>query len=675
MEDPVISELNMSEKFCEFVSYFSRVISKIYSIHSQFIKDLTKYAFRVGKRMRSFYMMRFTGLRPQLAAALFRMPKIEEELIINLGFELLKVRLSRSFLRFMNISKTLSDIGSKLDESAYFIYEKSPVFKAVTPIAASFSIPAAQRVYTKYPEAAGVIPYNYADMMRLKRPILIPRIPRIPLTTPQRFYEAGARTFEAVSILKSFSEKWSQHNIGAIEVADRVYTRTEKFHSLLENRLNGLIKLVKSPYQVPLYSVSMKEEISETVTEKTRPTKASIGYYETKGIIYMTHLLSEMAKETFKPIIQRSFAAFVRPYIFARRRRSISSSYGAYIEKIIYSKALSPEPAYFMDLRKTLKSLFYSSTRSLADHTRIFLVPLLSRKARWSGSLYRLHSKLYIRAYRKTRRNEVHAISRMLNKNLLPLLFPKISRSLEIEETEEPSTLLEHTRIFFEVTAYPLASQLFSSKVEYLRPVIDFFGRIVELSRIFPLTEPPMTERFVGFKEAISGGLLYPAENYPTVGHFAHEIKPVTSHMIKLTEYLRFMEKSLDTVSPLTSSVKAIFGTILPLKFDLERFVKWVSEGLTAHIYPAMSKPLLGAQTPYGGRVTSFQLLRMHEVASILQMFSSIPPPSSERVRVQRPINITVRVESPADEGDLRELERKIVRILREEARRYGLNI
>ncbi|MEM4983258.1 MAG: hypothetical protein QXK73_06735 [Candidatus Bathyarchaeia archaeon] len=592
--------------------------------------------------------MRFTGLRPQLATALFRIPKIEEELILNLGFELLKVRLSRSFLHFMNVSKTLSDIRSKLDEQAYFVYEKSPVFKAVTPITASLPTPAAQRVYTKYPEAAGVIPYKYADMVGLK----------------------------AMKPLKSFGEKWSQHNIGAIEVADRVYVRTEKFHSLLENRLNGLIKLVKSPYQIPIYSVSTRKEISETVAEKTRPTRANIGYYETKGIIYMTYLLSEMMKETFKPIIQRSSTAFVRLYILAQRRRSISSSYEAYVEKIIYSKALSPEPAYLMDLRKTLESFFHSSTLSLADHTRIFLVPLLSRKAQWSEPLYRLHSKLYVQAYRKARRSEVHVISRALNRNLFPSLFPKISRSLKIEETEEPSTLLEHTRIFFEATAYPLMSQLFSSKVEYLRPVIYFFGKMVELSRIFPLTEP-LTKSFVGesFKEAVSGGLPYLVEHYPTVGHFAHEIKPVTSHVIKLTEYLGFMEKSLDTISPLTSSVKAIFGDMLPLKFDLERFVKWVSEGLTAHIYPAISRPLLETQIPYGGRVTSFQLLRMHEVASILRMFSSMSPLSSERVRVQRPINIMVRVESTADEGDLRELERKIVRILREEARRYGLNI
>jgi len=36
-------------------------------------------------------------------------------------------------------------------------------------------------------------------------------------------------------------------------------------------------------------------------------------------------------------------------------------------------------------------------------------------------------------------------------------------------------------------------------------------------------------------------------------------------------------------------------------------------------------------------------------------------------------MNVTVRVESLADERDLRELERKIARILRDAARRYGI--
>ena len=50
-----------------------------------------------------------------------------------------------------------------------------------------------------------------------------------------------------------------------------------------------------------------------------------------------------------------------------------------------------------------------------------------------------------------------------------------------------------------------------------------------------------------------------------------------------------------------------------------------------------------------------------------------VPTARAREPRILRPLNITVKVESLRDERDLRELERKIAKILREAARKYGV--
>jgi hypothetical protein len=70
-----------------------------------------------------------------------------------------------------------------------------------------------------------------------------------------------------------------------------------------------------------------------------------------------------------------------------------------------------------------------------------------------------------------------------------------------------------------------------------------------------------------------------------------------------------------------------------------------------------------------------FPAFKLKEIIPLLQTIA-IPPAKIERPAViQRPLNITINVESPVDEDDLRELRRKIERILREEARRHGVSI
>lgn len=64
--------------------------------------------------------------------------------------------------------------------------------------------------------------------------------------------------------------------------------------------------------------------------------------------------------------------------------------------------------------------------------------------------------------------------------------------------------------------------------------------------------------------------------------------------------------------------------------------------------------------------------LKLHEMASLMSLLSALSQ-TARSTQLQRPMNVTVRVESLADERDLRELERKIARILRDAARRYGV--
>jgi hypothetical protein len=74
----------------------------------------------------------------------------------------------------------------------------------------------------------------------------------------------------------------------------------------------------------------------------------------------------------------------------------------------------------------------------------------------------------------------------------------------------------------------------------------------------------------------------------------------------------------------------------------------------------------------------AFPTVKLHEIVPLLSSVRAPTrterPPRSERVKsIERPRSIEVKVEPPRDERDLRELRRKITRILREEAKRHGV--
>jgi len=74
----------------------------------------------------------------------------------------------------------------------------------------------------------------------------------------------------------------------------------------------------------------------------------------------------------------------------------------------------------------------------------------------------------------------------------------------------------------------------------------------------------------------------------------------------------------------------------------------------------------------------AFPTVKLHEIIPLLSSVRAPTrterPPRIERVKsIERPRSIEVKVEPPRDERDLRELRRKITRILREEAKRHGM--
>jgi hypothetical protein len=74
----------------------------------------------------------------------------------------------------------------------------------------------------------------------------------------------------------------------------------------------------------------------------------------------------------------------------------------------------------------------------------------------------------------------------------------------------------------------------------------------------------------------------------------------------------------------------------------------------------------------------AFPTVKLHEIVPLLSSVRAPTrterPPRIERVKsIERPRSIEVKVEPPRDERDLRELRRKITRILREEAKRHGV--
>jgi hypothetical protein len=471
--------------------------------------------------------------------------------------------------------------------------------------------------------------YKKSSIPQKKADVSLSKLPKVSFA--RRIYsiypKVAAVTYKhaGISLLK-VSTLESASKISSVTLQKPYKTKaleaTPSLKSFDEKNLQRYLKVVRAFSRT--YEEGMElsiEKLLEVARRELRPALRGIG-------------------ESSKQFAQRSYLTFIRAYTIAQKRKDTLPTYEAYIERIIYSQAFLFKPTLQESLDLITKKTWWSEFYTLPQ---IFIENLLGR--------------------------------------LSPLSQDGLSKTVEIGK---PLILPVHMRVFFGSFMHHLTRQLLSSELEHFRLLAEFSGKLVIPSSTFSLMEDLIKSLvdegfrrdFIGFKvarryaEAISWALPHLMDYYSIVTRIAPKTKPTITQLMRLTEYHGLMEKSLNVVHSSIFGVKAIFGNIL-LKFDSGRLVKSVSEGLITHIYSTISKPWL--EGSYSGWDESFQLLRAREITLIPQTFSSAPP--SQAVRVQRPINITVRVESPADEGDLRELERKMIKILREEARRHGLNI
>lgn len=541
-----------------------------------------KYYSKVSKWIHRLHVTRFISYPSQLAITWIRSPRIEEEFILSLGFELIKIKVSRKPLRFIDIYKILSEIRSKQEESAHTLYQISRIPQAILSPAKARQFTTARMIYTIYPKVDNAPPYKYANILGRA---LIPTVPsEISPAAPQKFYKTRALQ-TAISTFKSFDVR----KLGAVS---RVH-----------------------------------EKMFEAIAENKQP------------------VIEERA--SLKDVIQFSPSKLIIPHVLTRKVKNALSIYESYVRRMIYNQKLLFEPVCPTSFIDTLD--------------------LFAQKTLWSETWHISHPRFSIRIDQKTQPHEKRILLKILGRSLPSQLPLKIGKPSKAEEMGKASIAPARTDIFLERFTYPLAYQPISLKTEYFSLVAELFGKMIETSRTIPLMMPRIIS-LVGetfkhgaielkiikhYAEAISGNLPYLMRYQSVIERFTPNNQFITHGVIKLVEHFGSMEKSLNIIYHSILGAKVIFSGIPP--------------------HPVISEPLF--EVSHGGWSFPIQLLRINEAASALRMFSPTSFPSSEASRVRHPINITVRIESKADEDDLKELERKIVKILREEARRHGLDI
>ena len=211
-----------------------------------------------------------------------------------------------------------------------------------------------------------------------------------------------------------------------------------------------------------------------------------------------------------------------------------------------------------------------------------------------------------------------------------------------------------------------------------LRPLQDYIDITSKLAEVSKLGEPIISiEEEV---EKIARAPRHPIKAYldlaSRLGEFmsarAAAVYGITAAHIPEAEYLGGgldVSKTFDYLS--------VVKEIVTSKVEAEKVLATSLSGVVSSLLevPVGEQALEGVGLEFPVSVSSPRLLDM---VSMLSRVEAIPraqrPPSVRRERVvdrRRPIDI--KVERKIGDIDLRELERKIARILKEEARRYGV--
>jgi len=204
--------------------------------------------------------------------------------------------------------------------------------------------------------------------------------------------------------------------------------------------------------------------------------------------------------------------------------------------------------------------------------------------------------------------------------------------------------------------------------------------RLPEIAKPIKDITEGLSEAAPTIERQLSGLMEKGFEGVAAVGELAGYYSMVMSGASEAYETIRGMlevgEAALEVLrgpsaefTPHILEMQRALAEGLPMA-DLGTLVRGVSSFVTGLAYTGTGTYAL--EVPPGGFSATPQMLKLHEIAPLMNLLSASTR-GARAPRVQRPLDVTVKVESLTDERDLRELERKIAKILRDAARRHGV--
>jgi len=171
-----------------------------------------------------------------------------------------------------------------------------------------------------------------------------------------------------------------------------------------------------------------------------------------------------------------------------------------------------------------------------------------------------------------------------------------------------------------------------------------------------------------GFEGVVAVGEL--AEYYSMVMSGASEAYETISAMLQVGEAaIEAFKGPSAEITPQILEMQRTLAEGFPME-GLSTLIRGVSSVVTGPAYAGIERYAL--EMAPGGLPVTPRMLKLHEIVPLVNLLSALTREARAPI-VQRPLDVTVKVESLTDERDLRELERKIAKILRDAARRYGV--
>lgn len=235
------------------------------------------------------------------------------------------------------------------------------------------------------------------------------------------------------------------------------------------------------------------------------------------------------------------------------------------------------------------------------------------------------------------------------------------------EAAEAPSVTLEIEAPLESPEGRRIAQGPATSRLpEIAKPIKDITEGLSEAAPAIERQLSGLMER--GFEGVAAVGEL--AEYYSMVMSGASGAYETIGAMFEVGEAaLEVFRGPSAEITPQILEMQRTLAEGFPME-DLGSLIRRVSSVVTGPAYTGAGTYAL--EMPQRGFSVTPQMLKLHEIVPLMNLLSSLTR-EARAPAVKRPLDVTVKVESPAEERDLRELERKIAKILRDAARRYGV--